>query len=395
MDFTLSPELATYVNELRSWSKQVGRLHARESDTNHALPKNANKLLATCPVPLSGDVLAGNEFPNFPDGAGIRGVVWHQSIAFGDIWLFEALARGLSHHVVRAIGTPEQIARWYDPIIEYGTCTAFGMSEPGAGSDTSRIATTATRNGDRWVINGTKMFCSLGAIAEYVLVFALTNRQVGRDSIRAFVVPRDWPGITVVKAAEDKLGFRSWLTTQLTFEDCAVPEDHMLGWSAGSGVEDAPNGLDAGLAGLNNNRPNVSAMGVGIAEAALDETRGEIRSRRLGFTPQRLRFIEDELERMQKTLDRCTVVNMWAQSVRDDLNVDNRREASLAKALGPPNADRVIRRCMQLLGPDGASENLLLEKWYRDIKILDIFEGTGQVLRTVVSRQLFGSRRGA
>lgn len=389
MDFALSPELTAYKRELGEWSKHVGRAHAREADTAHTLPVDVGKLLDTCPVPLGRDDVAGDRLPEFPDGAGPRGVVWHQSIAFGDVWIFEALARGLSHLVVRNIGTPEQIARWHDPIIKHGGCTGFGMSEPDAGSDTSRISTTAVRDGDQWVINGTKMFCSLGAVAEYVLVFAVTDRQVGRDSIRAFVVPRDWPGMTVVKRAEDKLGFRSWLTSQLSFEDCAVPADHLLGWTPEGGAEAAPNGLDAGLVGLNDNRPNVSAIGVGIAEAALDETRAEVASHRGGYAPRRLRQIEDDLDRMAQALNRCTAVNLWAQSMRDR-NIGNRHAASVAKAYGPPNADRVIRRCMQLLGPDGASEHLLLEKWYRDIKILDIFEGTGQVLRMVVARKLSG-----
>jgi acyl-CoA dehydrogenase len=193
----------------------------------------------------------------------------------------------------------------------------------------------------------------------------------------------------VVKRAETKLGYRSWLTSQLAFEDCVVPLDHLLGWSPGDDPQSAPNGLNAGLAGLNSNRPNVSAMGVGLARAALDVTRTELASRRLGFTSSRWRLVEDELARMEVVLDRCIQVALWAQDLKDR-GIDNRHAASLAKAFGPPNADRVIRRCMQLLGPDGSSEDLLLEKWYRDIKILDIFEGTGQVLRVVVARQLVG-----
>lgn len=386
---TLSTRLTEYSTALKEWGASVAWGYARQTDTEHALPDDADKILDSAPVALGRQELAHDVLPDFPDGPGPRAAVWYESCAYSDMWVSEALNRGVGHFVVNALGTPEQKARWWDPIIATGGRTGFGLSEPGTGSDTRSLATTATRDGDSWVIKGSKMFCSLGAVADYIVVFARVAGDNSKSGIKAFVVERGHPGLEVVKANEDKLGLRCWTTSQLAFDDVVVPQENLLGWH-GSGTEvSAIGGLGAGLAGLNDNRPNVSAQSIGVASAALDVTRSLLREQRAGFAPHRWSVIEDELERMAWSLSRCRQLNITAQWLKDN-GISNRTQASTAKAYGPPNADRVIRRCMQLLGPEGTSTELLLEKWYRDVKILDIFEGTGQIMRMLVSRSLMG-----
>jgi acyl-CoA dehydrogenase len=309
---------------------------------------------------------------------------------YSDPWLGDALNPGIGYQVVRSIGTPEQIERWHAPIVAKGARTGFGLSEPGGGSDTARLRTAAVRDGDTWVINGTKMYCSLGAVAEYIVVFANIDKSLGSAGIRAFVVEKGTPGMTVLKANEDKLGLRCWVTSLMAFDDCVIPVGNVLGGVNEDGSAPPAKGLRAGLASLNDNRPNVSAMGIGLARASLEVASDLLFERRTGFTPQRWALVQAELAQMQAANDRARWLNrraLWMVKQQRP----NRLEASMAKAYGPPSAERIIRHCMQLLGPDGSSTELLLEKWYRDAKILDIFEGTGQIMRLLISRDLMGT----
>jgi acyl-CoA dehydrogenase len=389
VELKLSPELQRYGTELRAWGREEARPLARQADTAHALPDNWDKVLDTCPVPLIHPGHEPDIFSGFSDGLGICGLTYYESLSYGDIWLFDALNGGIGHFVVDAIGTPDQVERWYRPIIEQGGKTGFGMSEPGVGSDTSRIETSAKRDGDMWIINGTKMYCSLGADAEYIVVFATTDKAQGRNAIKAFVVEKGTPGMHIVRRNEDKLGLRCWVTSQIAFDDCIVPAENMLGCSANGDAPD-PRSLAAGLSRLNFNRPNVSAIGIGLARASLELATAMLQEQRAGFAPHRWAVIENELEQMNFMLTRSRLLNLRAKWM-EDVQVNNRVEASMAKAYAPPTSERIIRRCMQLLGPDGTSTELLLEKWYRDVKILDIFEGTGQIMRVLIGRALMGS----
>jgi acyl-CoA dehydrogenase len=393
MDFDLSYELRGYGEALREWGLAEVRPCARDADRNQKVPENHLDILDTAPVWLNRPDQPDAPPAEFPDGKGVAELVRFESIAYGDVWLFEALERGMGHEVVRILGTPEQIGKWYTPVVqEGGIVTGFGMTEAEAGSDTSRIATTAVRDGGTWVLNGGKIFCSLGSRADYTVVFATTDRTKGSAAIKAFVVEAGTPGMTVVKANEDKIGLRSWVTSQLAFDNCVIPLGNLLGWGSDSTDLGAIRGLSAGLAGLNDNRPNVSALAIGLAQAALDTTGPLLKERRPGFTTPRWQLIKTDLLAMTEALERARLLNLRAQALRDQ-GMHNRLEASIAKAYGPPIAERVIRRCIQLLGPDGASTDLLLEKWYRDVKIFDIVEGTGQVMRVLIGRQLMPTPR--
>jgi acyl-CoA dehydrogenase len=390
-----SPELAEYERTVREWSLAEVRPHARAADTAHAPPANWREVVMTCPVPIgyrrqSGDMLQ----VEVPEGKWVRGLVLTEALAYGDHWVTNVIGSGIGHLVVKIMGTPEQVERWYDPIVASGGQTAFALTEPQFGSDTSMVATTATRDGETWVLNGTKMYCTYGGQADYVVVFATTDPSAGPGAIKAFLVPRGTPGFAVAKFNEDKLGIRSWTTSELLFDGCVIPLDHQLGWSKNAVGADnhsqrpAPSGRSGALGALAQNKPNISALGVGMTQAALDLTRALLVAQRAAFAPHRWSQVASDLDAMDAALARCRLTNLRAQ-VLEDAGAPSKAEASLSKCYGPPTFERIIRRCMQLLGPDGTSTDLLLEKWYRDVKILDIFEGSGQVQRIIIGRALF------
>ena len=392
LSFQLSDELTDYGRKLRDWSVREARPLAREADDRHALPEGWSKVLDGCPVPVGRtDIPGAPPIPAFPDGEKVTLLVFYESVNYGDPWVMTAIGGGIGHLPVKKVGTPEQIERWYTPVVESGLVTGFALTEPQCGSDTSRIETTATRDGGTWVLNGTKIFCSGGERAEYVTVFATTDKSAGSRGMAVFIVPKGTPGLVIAKPNESKLGVRSQLTSELRFENCVIPLDHRLGWTAVGPAADgaALSGQAGALSALADNRPNVAAWAIGSAQAALDVARERLLERRAEFTDRRWEVAETEFARMNSALDRARRLNLKAQYLVDR-GTPSRSAAAVAKGFSPQTCERIILRCMQLLGPEGASKQLLLEKWYRDTKIIDIFEGTGQIQRLLVARQLMG-----
>ena len=389
LSFTMSKPLRDYTSSLRDWSVAQIRPHAREADTRHSFPENWAEILDTSPVPLGRHDKGGlDPVPEFEDGHWVSKLSFYEAISYGDLWGLFAIGGGIGHLVVDAMGSPWQVEKWYQPVVEGGSVTGFALTEPHFGSDTSQVATTATRDGDGWVLNGTKIFCSNGANAEYVVVFATVDKSLGAKGINAFVVPKGTPGFVVGKVNEHKMGIRSWNTSELLFDNCRIPEENVLGWSEGE-IKPRSSGQGGALGALGYNRPNIAAMSVGVTQASLDLTTGLLDEQKAGFSPHRWSLVQNELTAMNHVLARSRRVALKAQALLDGGKPD-RSAAAVAKAYAPQSCERIIRRCMQLLGPEGTSEELLLEKWYRDVKIMDIFEGSGQIQRIIVGRGLMG-----
>lgn len=387
---TLSKPLTDYGHLLKEWSVSQCRPYARQADEEHAPPSNWSQILDTCPVGIGRqDKPDAEPVPTFEEGHWVADLVVHESLNYGDIWVAPVIGGGIAHLVVQSMGTLEQVEKYYRPVVEQGLTTAFALTEPHFGSDTSMVATTATRDGDAWVLNGAKMYCTGAVGAEYVVAFATVDKSLGAKGINAFLVPSSTPGYTITKPNESKLGIRSWNTAELRFENCVIPLENQLGRSADGTFTVRSSGQSGALAALSNNRPNMSAIAISLAQASIDVTAEILKGQRLGFTTQRWSAIETDLEKMSDALQRGRRMNFRAQFLADSGKADGAASAS-AKAFAPQTVDRVIRRCMQLLGPEGTSKDLLLEKWYRDVKIMDIFEGSGQVQRIIVGRSLMG-----
>ncbi len=391
IDFDLNPGALALLGDVRDWALAEGRAIAREADNAHLVPDDvAARVLETCPLdvsPLLGvDVDWGvdKEFAlGERDGSNTLGVRVSELAAYGDMSLILLLkGAGIGGRVVDLLGTPEQIDRWSGGLNrgEFRS-TGFALTEPSCGSDATALTSTAVRDGDNWVLNGSKIFCSNGNAADFIVVFASVDRSLGHKGIRAFVVPRDTTGLSVPRPNEEKLGVRSMVTSQLVLEDVVLPLDACLG---DPGRED---GFRTAMNTLNSTRPHATSFAVGLGQAAHDCAREHLTARRAEFSSRRWDRIDDELRRMDAALDRGRLMVARAAWLMDQ-GRSNLREASQAKAYACPLGEQICVRTMLLMGADGYSKEHLVEKWYRDVKIMDIWEGAGNIQKLVVSRQL-------
>lgn len=294
---------------------------------------------------------------------------------------------GLGGPPVQLMGTPEQKEAFLAPFRDREgppRWAAFGMTEPGAGSDVARIVTRCRKDGDEWVLNGTKVFSSNSKRADWVVVFATVDPALGRAGHRAFVVQKGTPGFEVIKV-ERKMGVRAYETCTFVLEDCRLPAGNLLGGEEYYGER---KGFKGAMQTFNATRPIIAANGVGVARAAFDVAAA---------------FVRDEYpkagRRRERALERLADVRRWTHRARLlclraawllDVGESNALEASIAKLHAPPVALRAISVAMDILGEAGILRDRLLEKFYRDVKVLDIVEGTGQVQRVVVARRLVG-----
>ena len=387
MTSMISPELQRLADEVRDWSVRELRPLARRSDAQHAPMDEAYAAFANAPFtgsPLSGQIVI-DPARGVPEGRYQAGTVVIENGVYGDmLFMSAAPGGGIGGKVVELIGTPEQVDRWTGGLArgEF-RYSGFGLTEPGVGSDAASLRTTARLEGDQWIIDGTKMFCSGGAISDFIIVFATIDRSLGHRGIRAFVVESDRAGYTVAKPNEDKLGCRAMFTSELVFDSVAVPLDHCLGIP-----EQQPRSFGTALSALNTTRHQVASMACGIAAAALDELRPLVQKNSSFMTTARQERIAADLAAMEAAIDRGRLMARRA-AWRIDNGLSFDRESAMAKAYSPPLAERVCLRALQMLGSDGISPELPFEKWYRDVKILDIWEGTGQIQRRSVGRSLF------
>ena len=296
--------------------------------------------------------------------------------------------RGLGNAALQAAGTAEQKRKWGDLIL------AMAITEPGCGSDPSLVRTTATRDGDHWVLNGEKIFVTTGCRADGVVVWATVDRAAGRAGIKSFLVLKGTPGF-IVAHKEKKLGIRADDTAAYVFDDCRIPRDHLLG-----GEEDVPKESSGGFRGVmktfNMTRPMVAAIGLGMAEAALDFTREALveagipiaYGRALGTQPAAAeRFVR--LEALFEAAKLATLRASWLA----DQGQPNNMEASISKAKAGGAVREITQGCIEILGPMAVSREHLLEKWFRDVRITDIYEGTGEIQRLIIARNLLGYSR--
>ncbi len=290
---------------------------------------------------------------------------------------------GLGNAALHAAGTPEQQKKWG------GLTLAMAITEPGCGSDPSRVQCTAVLDGDEWVINGEKIFVTTGCRADGVVVWATLDKSAGRAGIKSFLIEKGTPGF-VVTHKEKKLGIRADDTAAYVFTDCRIPRGNLLGGNE-SIVKKGSGGFRGVMKTFNMTRPGVGAIGLGIAEAALDFTRDQLRA--AGFeidyagsartqpaAVAAIRRLEALLEASMLTVLRAAWLSEQGQP--------NNTEASVAKAKAGAAVREITQGCIEILGPMGVSREHLMEKWFRDVRITDIYEGTGQIQRLIIARAL-------
>jgi len=288
---------------------------------------------------------------------------------------------GLGDPPVTSMGTPEQKRRFLGPFLEpdrprWGS---FAMTEPGAGSDVAAIKTLARRDGDHWILNGAKSFAANASRADWIVVWATVDPSLGRGGHRAFVVERGTPGLGDF-VVERKMGLKAYESTSFSLRDCRVPAENLLG---GEEHYARRAGFKGAMKAFNATRPLVGVMAVGIGRAALDEALGFAREQDLLGDPR----VRDRLERVRRRLRGARLL-CWRAAWLADHGRPNMVEASMAKAVAPAVALEAASLGMELLGEVGGRGDHLIEKLFRDVKAMDIVEGTGQILRIVMARHL-------
>jgi acyl-CoA dehydrogenase len=317
------------------------------------------------------------------NGANLASVMSIQEMCWGDVGLLLSMPRqGLGNSAIASVANEEQLKR-FD-----GVWAGMAITEPGTGSDSANIKTTAVLDGDEYVINGEKIYVTSGDRADHVVVWATLDRDLGRAAIKSFVVPKGTPGMRVDRL-EHKLGIRASDTATIIFENCRVPKENLLG----SADVDPKQGFAGAMATFDNTRPLVAAMAIGCATAALDLTRELLAQAGVELDYDRPGLAQSaaaaKFLQLESDLEGARLLMLQAAWMADNRQ-PNSLEASMAKAKAGRVGSDVTLSCVELCGAVGYSESELLEKWARDSKILDIFEGTQQIQQLIVARRVLG-----
>ncbi len=315
------------------------------------------------------------------NGGNLASALSIMELCWGDVGLLLSMpGQGLGNSAIAAVANEVQLESYG------GKWAAMAITEPEAGSDSAAIRTTARLDGDEYVLNGEKIYVTSGERADLVVVWATLDRDQGRAAIKSFVVERSNPGMKLDRL-EHKLGIRASDTAAFILEDCRVPKDALLG-----DPEIKPKGGFAGvMQTFDNTRPLVAAMAIGVARAALDHTRDALKDAGVEIDPDAPAYAQSaaaaELLDMEADFEAARLLTLQACWMADNKK-PNSLQASMAKAKAGRVGTDVCLRCIALCGASGLGESELLEKWARDAKILDIFEGTQQIQLLIIARQL-------
>ena len=315
------------------------------------------------------------------NGGNMQSVMNVIETCWGDVGLTLSMPyQGLGNSAIAAVATDEQLKRFGK------VWAAMAITEPSFGSDSAAVTATAKLDGDEYVINGEKIFVTSGSRATHIVVWASVDRSLGRAAIKSFVVPREHPGVEVVRL-EHKLGIRVSDTAVIRFENCRIPKENLLG----SPEVDTKKGFGGVMQTFDNTRPLVAGMAVGVARAALEELRRILEEAGIEIDydkpAENQHAAAAEFIRMESDFEAAYLLTIRATWMADNKE-PNSLQASMAKAKAGRTVTDVTNKAVELTGTLGYSERLLLEKWARDSKILDIFEGTQQIQQLVIARRI-------
>ncbi len=342
----------------------------------------------------------GENKPKRPPMGSMTLVHTIEMMAWGDVGLYLSVPNaGLGGAAIEAAGTPEQKERFLKRFTEgepkWG---AMAITEPGAGSDTSAIKTRAAldKNTNEWVLNGEKIFCTSGWMAGekskgFVVVWATVDPNAGRAGIKSFVVEAGTPGFKVAKL-EKKLGIRSSDTATLVFQDCRIPYENILG-SPEVAEKQTTEGYKGVLQTFDATRPAVAASAVGVARAALECLKEELAKQGMEVSyakpkHQLTAWERDVLECEAQLKEAWLLVQRAAWM--SDYRITNSAEAAMCKLKAGKAVTYITQKAVEWLGPLGYSTKLLVEKWMRDAKISEIYEGTSQIQSLIIARRILG-----
>jgi acyl-CoA dehydrogenase len=377
-------------------AEEVFRPISRKYDAEeHAYPKELDMLAALIDGMNDGSDLGGagaagvrrtdSGDDSVRNGSNMSTVLGIIELCWGDVGLLLSMPRqGLGNSAIASVANDEQLERFK------GKWAAMAITEPEAGSDSAAIRTTAVldeRTGE-YVLNGEKIYVTSGERADLVVVWATLDRSVGRAAIKSFVVERSNPGLKLDRL-EHKLGIRASDTAAFILDDCRVPAENLLG----SPEVDVRRGFAGVMQTFDNTRPLVAGMAVGLTRACLEETKRLMADAGVEVDWDRPAASQSaaaaEYLAMEADYEAARLLTLEAAWMADN-SKPNSLQASMAKAKAGRTCVDVALRCVRLCGSLGFGEDLLLEKWARDAKILDLFEGTQQIQLLIIARQLLG-----
>ena len=375
--FTLTEDQEQLRDAIRKFGAKEIAPHVMRWDEASEFPSDVVKKL--------GEMgLLGIIFPPEYGGAGMGYVdymlaIEELSAVDGSIGIILAAHNSLCTNHIFLAGNDAQRRKYVSKLASGEWLGAWGLTEPGSGSDASAARTTATRTGQGWVLNGTKTFITNGSHADVIVVIAVTDRTQGTHGLSAFVVEKGTPGFRPGRK-ENKLGLRASDTSELIFEDCIVPEQNLIG-NLGEGFIDAMRILDGG-------RISIAALSLGIARGALDASLKYVKERRqFGKAIAEFQGIQWKLADMATELDAARLLTQRA-AVLKDAGQRVTRESSMAKLYASEVAVRICDEAVQLHGGYGFIKDYPAEKFYRDVKLCTIGEGTSEIQRMVIAREI-------
>lgn len=377
MNFTLTKEQELVRQMVRDFAVNEVKPIAAEIDVTERFPmENVKKM---------GELgMMGIPFPTEFGGAG--GDVLSYILAVEELskvcattGVILSAHTSLCASLINENGTPEQKEKYLRDLCTGNKIGAFGLTEPGAGTDAAGQQTTAVLDGDNYILNGSKIFITNGGVADTFIVFAMTDKSKGTKGISAFIIEKGFPGFSIGKK-EDKLGIRASSTTELIFENCVVPKENLIG-REGKGFGIAMKTLDGGRIGI-------AAQALGIAEGALDEAIKYMKERKQFGRPiaafQGLQWMVAEMSTKIEAARFLVYKAAWLKENKQPYSVD----AARAKLYAAEVAMDVTTKAVQLFGGYGYTKEYPIERMMRDAKITEIYEGTSEVQKMVISGSL-------
>ncbi|MBC2643598.1 MULTISPECIES: acyl-CoA dehydrogenase family protein [unclassified Rhodococcus (in: high G+C Gram-positive bacteria)] len=393
INLELPKKLKASANQAHQVAAEIFRPISRKYDlAEHAYPKELDTMAAMVEglndsgKGAAGAALGRGDEPKVignVNGGNMSSLMNVIETCWGDVGLTLAIPyQGLGNSAIAAVATDEQLER-------FGKVWAsMAITEPGFGSDSAAVTTTAVLDGDEYVLNGEKIFVTAGERSTHIVVWATVDKTKGRAAIKSFVVPRDAPGLSVARL-EHKLGVKASDTAVLLFQDCRIPKDNLLGTPEVN--------VEKGFAGVmqtfDNTRPIVAGMAVGLGRAALEELRSILTDAGVEISYDTPAYNQHaaaaEFLQLEADWEAAYLLALRATWMADNKK-PNSLEASMSKAKAGRTGTAITLKAVELAGTLGYSERPLLEKWARDSKILDIFEGTQQIQQLIVARRLLG-----
>ncbi|MGI5979421.1 MAG: acyl-CoA dehydrogenase [Oscillospiraceae bacterium] len=374
MDFKQDEMHEELLKMYREFAQNTVKPLAAEIDRDERFPDETVKQMAEMNM-------LGIPFPEEYGGAGMDNLSYAQCVeelskVCAATGVIVSAHTSLCATPIYLFGTEEQKQKYLVPLATGEKLGAFGLTEPGAGTDAAGQKTIAEDKGDHWVLNGSKIFITNGGPADIYVVFAMTDKEQGNRGISAFIVEKGTQGFSIGKH-EEKMGIRASATSELVFENCCIPKENLLG--------ELNKGFKVAMITLDGGRIGIAAQALGIAEGAIEETIEYVKTRmQFGKRLSQFQNTQFELAQMQANTEAAKLL-VYQAACAKDAHEPYAHLAAMAKLVASENASDVTRRCLQLFGGYGYTRDYPIERMMRDAKITEIYEGTSEVQKMVIS----------